>query len=256
MTIQQTVFITGAASGIGLATAHALSEQGYLVAMADLHLATLQAATQDWQQANIRLYELDVTNFIQAQQVLADFCENQPLDILINNAGVLEIGPFQSISNAQHARTLNVNVMGVINMCQTAFEYLTQARGATVINLSSASSDYGVPDLASYSASKFSVKALTEALEIEWQPHNIRVCDVLPPFVSTHMVNSQKQTSRIMQRLGVNLTAKDVVKVICKQINNPKTHRPVSFLYGLLHFLSDISPTLISRNVMKFLNRP
>lgn len=253
----KTVFITGAASGIGLATAKFLNEQGYVVGMADLNLSALESATQSWNQDNIRLFELNVTNFELAQDVLKAFCKefNLQLDVLINNAGILEIGTFESISNIQHRRTLDVNIMGVINLCQASLPYLKNKKDSTIINLCSASSDYGVPELASYSASKHAVKALTESLEIEWEPYGIRVCDVLPPFISTHMVNSQKNSAKVMERLGVDLAAKDVVNVIYKQILAPKTHRTVGLFYGLLHRLGNISPFFINRLVMKYLSR-
>ena len=251
------VLITGAASGIGLATARFLHKKGYIVGMADLSLSSLKDVTQDFDASTIRLYELDVTNFQQSKQVLSEFCaeNNSSLSVLINNAGILEIGLFEKIDNEKHARTLNVNVMGVINLCQAAFPYLKVNRQATVINMNSASSDYGVPELSSYSASKFAVKSLTESLEIEWQKHGIKVCDVLPPFIATHMVDSQQNSARVLDRMGVNLTTEEVVKVIFKQIESPKTHRTVGLLYGMLHRLANISPFFINRFVMRFLSR-
>ena len=253
----KTVFITGAASGIGFATARFLHAQGYLVGMADLSLPALKKVTQDFDQANIRLYQLDVCDFQQSQHALAAFCSenNSSLSVLINNAGILEIGRFENISNERHRRTLNVNVMGVINLCQAAFPYLKNNSQATVINMSSASSDYGVPELSSYSASKFAVKSLTESLEIEWQKYGIKVCDVLPPFIATHMVNSQQASAKVLDRMGVNLTAQDVVKVIHKQMTTPKTHRTVGLFYGVLHRLANVSPFFINRFAMRFLSR-
>jgi ABC-type sulfate transport system substrate-binding protein len=81
------------------------------------------------------------------------------------------------------------------------------------------------------------------------------VCDVIPPFVATNMLSSQKNTANIMQRLGVNLSAEDGVAVIDKQVRQHKTHRTVSVFYGLLHSLSDVSPAYINRLVMTFLSR-
>jgi short-subunit dehydrogenase len=188
---------------------------------------------------------------------MALFCEefDTSLSILINNAGILQIGLFESISNEQHARTINVNVLGVINLCQAAFPYLKQQPNAKVVNLCSASSDYGVPELTTYSASKHAVKAITESLEIEWSKYDIQVCDVLPPFISTNMLSSQKTTAKVMDRLGVDLKAEDVVKVIYKQIQSAKTHRTVGLFYGLLHRLNNVSPFFIRRLTMKFLSR-
>jgi NAD(P)-dependent dehydrogenase (short-subunit alcohol dehydrogenase family) len=251
------IFITGAASGIGLAAAQHFHKLGYVVAMADLNFALLEEVTEQWDKTRISLYPLDVSDFSQAQQVMSEFCNgnDNSLSVLLNNAGILDVGAFEDISNNQHQRIISVNVMGVINLCQAAWPYLKNNSKSTIVNMSSASSDYGVPGLASYSASKFAVKALTEALELEWQKYGIRVCDVMPPFVATNMLNSQKKTAKVMQRLGTHLTAEDVVAVIDKQVRQPNTHRTVSVSYGLLHFLSTVSPAYINRLVMKFLSR-
>lgn len=262
------IFITGAASGIGLAAARHFHKMGYVVAMADLNFALLEEVTEAWDKTRISLYPLDVSDFSQAQQVMSEFCNgnDNSLSVLLNNAGILEVGAFEDISNNQHQRVISVNVMGVINLCQAAWPYLKnysknysknngKNNKSTIVNMSSASSDYGVPELASYSASKFAVKALTEALELEWAKHGIRVCDVMPPFVATNMLNSQQKTAKVMQRLGTHLTAEDVVAVIDKQVRQPNTHRTVSVSYGLLHFLSTVSPAYINRLVMKFLSR-
>ncbi|MEH6463938.1 MAG: SDR family oxidoreductase [Shewanella psychromarinicola] len=254
---KNTILITGAASGIGLAAARHFHKMGYWVGMADLNLALLKDVTKPWDHARVRLFQLDVSDFTQAQNVVAEFCaeHNNSLAVLLNNAGILEIGPFEDIPIEQHQRTLSVNVIGVMNLCHAAWPYLNNNGTSTIINMSSASSDYGVPELASYSASKFAVKALTEALELEWQKYGISVCDVMPPFVATNMLKSQKNTAKVMQRLGVNITAEDVVAVIDKQVRQPKTHRTVSVFYGLLHRLSNVSPALINRLAMKFLSR-
>jgi hypothetical protein len=69
------------------------------------------------------------------------------------------------------------------------------------------------------------------------------------------MVNSQKKSAKVLERLGTNLTAEDVVAVIDKQVKTPKTHRPVSSFYGVLHALSNVSPAFVNRFVMKLLSR-
>lgn len=80
------------------------------------------------------------------------------LDILINNAGILRAGPFESIDLAQHQAIVDVNLGGVINGTHLAFRYLRDTPGAQVVNLCSASAIYGQPELASYGATKSAVK--------------------------------------------------------------------------------------------------
>ncbi|MDO6610679.1 SDR family NAD(P)-dependent oxidoreductase [Shewanella sp. 1_MG-2023] len=133
--------------------------------------------------------------------------------------------------------------------------YLKQNHTSTIINMSSASSDYGVPELASYSASKFAVKGLTEALELELAQYGVRLCEVLPPFIATKMLNTQQKTAKVMTKLGRHLTAEEVITVIEKQVNQPRTHRTVGSLYSMLHCLSSVSPPVINRLFMKVLSR-
>ena len=254
---KKTIFITGAASGIGLVAAHHFYQMGYMVGMADVNMSLLKEVTAPWDNSNFRLYSVDVSDFLQVSTAITAFCSEhyKQLSVLLNNAGILEIGAFQDITNEQHQRILSVNIAGVINVSQAAFPFLKNNGQSTVINMSSASSDYGVPELASYSASKFAVKALTEALELEWHKFGISVCDVMPPFVATNMLNSQEKSAKVMDRLGANLSAEEVVAVIIKQVKSPKTHRTVSLLYSVMHTLSNASPTFINRRVMKFLSR-
>jgi NADP-dependent 3-hydroxy acid dehydrogenase YdfG len=247
------VFITGAASGIGRATAQYLYEQGWTLGLADINLQGLTDLAKDWDQNRVRCYELDIRHAESVKQVISDFCTtcNGQLTALINNAGVLKVGAFESLRPEDHTFTFEVNIIGLMNVTHSAFEYLKNTPKACVINLSSASSSYGVPELASYSASKFAVKGFTEALELEWSKHNIQVCDVEPPFVATHMLDSQQHNAKVMDSLGVNLKADDVAKVIAKQLDSPKLHRPVGWFYGTLQFLSEFSPTVTKRLIMK-----
>lgn len=252
----KTVFLTGAASGIGRATAQALYERDYVLGLADKDIAGLQALTSNWDRVRFDLYEMDITNREQVDTSIKAFAHknNDQLDILINNAGVLFMGEFDTIPFDKHQLTFDVNVLGLMQLTYAAFPYLKASNGAIVINLSSASSSYGIPELASYSASKFAVKGFTEALELEWRAHNIHVVDVVPPFVNTHMVNSQNQSAKILDTMGVDLEAVDVAHVILKQIDQPRLHRAVGWQFKLLHTLSDFMPNWSQRILIKIMS--
>ena len=256
MTIR-TVFLTGASSGIGRATAERLYKEGWCLGLAGQQLEDLKTVTAGWDQHRIHCYQVDVAKSDQVKAAIDDFASqsDSKLDLLINNAGILTISPFEELDISEHQRTINVNVMGVINGCYAAFPYLKASIHGQVINVSSASSLYGIPEFASYSASKFAVKGLTEALDLEWQAHGIKVCDVVPPFVATNMLASQKKSSKIMNALGANLTADDVADVIFKQINSPTTHRPVSAKFSALYYVSAITPSSLLRQFIRYSSR-
>lgn len=97
------------------------------------------------------------------------------LDVLVNNAGILQSGAFADIALADQQRAVEVNVIGVLNGWWTAHPVLNEAAGSHVINLCSASAIYGQPELATSSATKFAVRGLSEALDLEWEDDDITV---------------------------------------------------------------------------------
>ena len=105
----------------------------------------------------------------------------------------------------------------MINGLHAAFPYLRATPGAVVVNLASASAIYGQAELANYSATKFFIRAITEALDLEWQRYGIRVVDMWPLFVDTAMTKGVKTGTT--DSLGVRLTAQDVADDIVKAVD-------------------------------------
>jgi short-subunit dehydrogenase len=121
--------------------------------------------------------------------------------------------------------------------------------------MSSASALYGTPHLASYSASKFAVRGLTEALNIEWANHDIRVSDIMPPFVNTNMVKSQQYQAPVLKRLGVTLDAEDVAKAVWRSVGSDSVHHPVGKKFKAAMLTNKLLPTQASRKLMALLSR-
>ncbi|MED5440933.1 MAG: SDR family oxidoreductase [Pseudomonadota bacterium] len=249
-------FITGAASGIGRATAEALINRGWSVALADLFTDDLEAVRSQAPD-RVHIYKLDVTDADAFEQAVSDFANKHhgQLRLLFNCAGILEVNRFTDISRERHQQILDINIKGVINGCQAAYPYLKAAPEGQVINMSSASATYGIPEFAVYSASKFAVQGLTEALNLEWRKDGIHVGDVMPPFVKTPMLTSQKHGAHIIDALGVNLTAEDVAEAVLKQLSRKLTHRTVSLQFTLLYLLGQISPRPVTGWLIRLLSR-
>ena len=165
------------------------------------------------------------------------------------------MGQFEDISTENHQQIFDVNVIGTINTCHAAFPFLMKSKAAIVVNLSSASSLYGIPELASYSASKFAIKGLTEALELEWSKYDISVCDIAPPFINTNMMSSQSNGAKVLDSMGINFEASDVAKVVAKQIKRKRLHRTVGIRYTILYMLNELTPSIFTRLYIKFLAR-
>ena len=210
----KSIFITGAAHGIGLATARRFASQGWFVGLYDINRESLQSLLDSGEFPRGCGQGCDVTDRASVEAALDHFSKetNGRLDVLVNNAGVLTSGPFQNIDPADHDRIIDVNVRGLTQVAQAAFPLLKQTPNATLVNLCSVSSIHGIPLLAVYSASKFYVNGLTEALNIEWAEHGIRVTSVKPPVVNTAM--GHQLDPRLTEKMAANMEPPHVAEAI------------------------------------------
>ena len=253
---QRCVFITGAAAGIGAATARRFAANGWFVGLFDVDLAGVERLAAELGAERTLAGRLDVTRDAEWRQALDTFVRRTGrLDVLVNNAGILASGPFDALPLERQQAVVDVNVKGVLNGCHTAFPYLRDTPGACVINMSSASAIYGQPSLAVYSATKFAVRGLTEALDLEWQDHGIRVLDVMPLFVQTAMV--QGMDAAAIGRLGVNLGPDDVAAVIVDAATKVprvhRVHRIVGVQARLFYKMAGLTPDWLARLINRHL---
>lgn len=255
--MNECIFITGAAAGIGRETALLFASRGWFVGAADRDEAALAALQDELGEDRCSTHVMDVVDEASVKKGLADFAERTggQLRLLHNNAGILKVGPFEEIGLSAHRAVVEVNVIGLMTVLHAAFPYLKATPNAQVVNMSSASAAYGIPDFASYSASKHAVRAMTEALDIEWEPHGIRVGDLMPPFVNTGMVQQNEQGSRLFERLGVNLTPDVVAAQVWAQVEQPRLHRPISMQFKALWPIARSAPASVTRGVLRKLWR-
>lgn len=243
------IFITGAAAGIGRATAKLFVAEGWLVGAYDIDRPGLDSLQQEVRTGSLVTGVLDVRDVAAWEKGMAEFfaAAGGRLDVLLNNAGILYSGPFESITPEQHHRLVDVNINGVINGCHAALPYLRRTPDSCVINMASAGAIYGHPSLASYSASKFAVRALTEALDLEWQQYGVKVRDVWPLYVSTAMVDNLQ--ARSIKTLGVTLTAEDVARTILRITRDKggRLHWPVGWRTHVLAGSVKLLPGRVSR---------
>ena len=179
------VAITGGGRGIGRATAQALIAQGARVAIGDIDAVTVAATAQELGAGTIGL-PLDVTNRASFTAFL-DEAEAQlgPLDVVINNAGIMPVGPFTEETDATAKRIIDINVHGVIFGSKLALERFAPRRRGHVVNIASMAGKAGTPHLATYCASKHAVVGLTEALRLEFP--EIQFSLVMPVGVNTEL---------------------------------------------------------------------
>ncbi|HTO42024.1 MAG TPA: SDR family oxidoreductase [Rhizomicrobium sp.] len=189
---RKSIFITGAASGIGRETAKLFSSKGWFVGAMDVDTAGLSTLAQELGNDNCLTRKLDVTDKKDYESAIAEFGAETggKMDVLFNNAGIGESGWFEDIPYEATMRLINVNFIGVINGIYSALPLLKATPNALCFSTSSSSATYGMPRIATYAATKFAVKGLTEALSIEFARHDIRVADTLPGLIDTAILRS------------------------------------------------------------------
>lgn len=179
------VLITGAAAGIGAATAVLLAEQGYQVWGTTRDLAKINSLADELRQ-KVTFLALDVTDDDSVRRGVAEFFRQAGgIDILINNAGYGVFGPLEEFSVAKAETLFSVNYFGALRMIQAVLPAMREQRNGLIINITSLAGTFVIPFQVHYSASKFALEALTEGLRQELRPFGIKVTSIAPGDIKT-----------------------------------------------------------------------
>tara|TARA_R110002110_G_scaffold205066_1_gene416760 strand:+ start:164967 stop:165716 length:750 start_codon:yes stop_codon:yes gene_type:complete len=245
--------ITGAAQGIGLATARRYAAKGWFVGLYDVNREAIETLLASQEFPHACGGYCDVTDYESTRLMFEDFAEHAggKLNLLVINAGVLSAGSFEDIDHLHHDRIIDVNVKGFTNTAHLGFDLLRKTPGATVINLCSASSIHGIPLLAVYSASKFYVNGLTEALALEWRPYDIRVTCVKPPVIATAM--GEELLQRVPQKLGTQLQPEEVAALIEKAATGSGTSYLLGMPAKIWYALDKLLPNTLRHSLTRYL---
>jgi NAD(P)-dependent dehydrogenase (short-subunit alcohol dehydrogenase family) len=252
---KKTIVITGAASGIGLETALLFAKNGWFVGLFDINQFGLDDLAARIGPENCFSRLMDVADADSVKQGIDAFAEKTggKIHVLLNNAGILKFGLFENVPLQDHLRIIEVNFKGCINCIFHCLTYLKQTSGARIINMSSASSIYGIPDLSVYSAAKHALSAMTEALNLELERHGIHVCDIRPPYVKTPLLDSPEEIYSI-KTMKVLLTPAYVARRVWKAAHGRKLHWNIGATPALL-FLFWLMP-FVRRFAVKILALP
>jgi NAD(P)-dependent dehydrogenase (short-subunit alcohol dehydrogenase family) len=194
---RKSIFITGAASGMGRETATLFSRKGWFVGAFDVNEEGLKTLEQELGSDNCLVGRLDVTSKPDFDAAVSVFSEETggKMDLLFSNAGVGESGWFEDIPFEAALRVVQVNLVGVIASIYAALPLLKSTPNSLCFITSSSSATYGMPRIAVYSATKHAVKGLTEALSVEFARHGVRVADVLPGLIDTNILRATPNRS-------------------------------------------------------------
>jgi NAD(P)-dependent dehydrogenase (short-subunit alcohol dehydrogenase family) len=188
-------FVTGAASGIGRATALRLAAQGAELYLTDRDSAGLALTVADARALGAQVPEhraLDVSDYHEVAAFATDIHANHPsMDVVLNIAGVSAWGTVDRLTHDQWSRMVSINLMGPIHVIEAFLPPMVAAgRGGRLVNVSSAAGLVALPWHAAYSASKFGLRGLSEVLRFDLARHSIGVSVVVPGAVKTPLVNT------------------------------------------------------------------
>jgi NADP-dependent 3-hydroxy acid dehydrogenase YdfG len=240
------VAITGGARGIGRATAAALIAQGARISIGDIDEPLVAKTAQELGSGTVGL-GLDVTDRASFENFVKE-TESQlgPLDVLINNAGIMPLGPFVTETDATAARMVDINLHGVIFGSKIALDrFLPRGRGH-LVNVASVAGKAGFPGGATYCATKHAVVGLSEAIRAEVRQTDIDVSIVMPVVVNTEL-GSGLQKSR-----GVKVVEpEDVANAIVEALQTGRTDVFVpKSVKGLFRFMY-----VVPRSVADFITK-
>lgn len=215
------VIITGGARGIGYATAKRLIELGARVSIGDIDESRLLAAADE---LGIEIAErLDVTEPESFRAFYATVTDRLGTpDALVNNAGIMPVGPTVEEPDDVARRMVDINLHGVITGTKLALESMLPRRSGHIINVASTAGDAFVPGAATYGATQAAVISFTEAVRLEHRTSGVDVSLVLPTFTNTELV-----TAIIGPRGSRNAEPEEIADAIASLLQRP---RPRAYL--------------------------
>ncbi|TDD85037.1 SDR family oxidoreductase [Actinomadura rubrisoli] len=242
--MSKAIAITGAARGIGLATARALKARGAAVVIGDIDES---AAEEAGESLGVAALTVDVTSRASFTAFL-DRAEESAgrLDVLINNAGIMPIGPVCDESDDDARRCLDINVHGVMLGTKLALDRMLPRGTGHVINIASLAGVLPTPGLALYNASKAAVVAFTEAVRLEVRDRGVHVSAVLPTFTNTELVAGTRSPKG--QR---NCEPEDIAAAVVELIGRPRPQAVVPKRLGAQVKLGTLLPDRLKQAVSR-----
>jgi 3-oxoacyl-[acyl-carrier protein] reductase len=219
--VGQVAFVTGGATGIGLAVSRALAARGARVAVFNRNQDRARSAVEGITAAGgeAHAFAADIADTASVDQAFeAALAALGRVDILVNNAGLTRDGIFMRMSDAQWREVLDTNLMGAFRCCRAVARTMLKARSGRIVNIASVVGLMGNAGQANYAASKAGLLGLTKSLAREFAPRGVTVNAVCPGFIETDMTAALPEAARqeLMSKipLGRLGSPEDVAEVI------------------------------------------
>jgi short-subunit dehydrogenase len=240
------VAVTGGGRGIGAATAKALTREGAKVAIGDLDLNVAQRTAAE---LTATAFPLDVTDRTGFTKFLEEV-EGRlgPLDVLINNAGIMPLGLFEDEDDRSTARQLEINLHGVMHGTREAIKRMRPRKTGHIVNIASAAGKAGFPGAATYCATKHGVVGLSEAVRAELRGSGVDVTVVLPAVVRTELAAGLQEA-----RFFKSIEATDVAEAIVKALRKPKFEVYVPASLNAMNRITRLMPRSVAEWIVRSL---
>jgi len=241
------IVITGGARGIGLATATALHNLGARVAIGDIDEVRVK---ESGAALGLDVYgKLDVTD----PHSFADFLDEVerrlgPIDVLVNNAGIMPLGRIVDEPDAVTRRILDINVYGVIVGTKLAAQRMVPRGSGHVINIASLAGETYIAGAATYCASKHAVIGFTDAVRIEYRRTGVKFSVVMPTFVNTELIAGTSGATGIK-----NAEPADIADAIVDLVARPKPRVRVTRLAGAIIASQKFLPRALAEGINRLL---
>ncbi len=238
------IFITGGASGLGREVARYFAGKGWFVGIADVNAAGMAETASMLPAGQSSIHALDVTDRAQWKRAVADFADisGGKMHVLFNNAGIGTGGPIQEMNDADIDRMIAINLTGVLSGTRACFDVLKATPDSCILYTASAAGIYGVADLSVYSATKFAVRGLAEAHDIELRKHDIRSRCLMPGFIDTNIIaqvaeGSNMSGKQLLEQSGVLVSPISIIgPAAWEAVHGDKVHTPVNKMAKQLAF--------------------
>jgi len=193
--------VTGSSSGIGFETALLLARNGFHTYASMRNLEKSKEITQitSKEKLPLQVVQLDVNDDMSVKEAIDKIeSEQRRIDVLVNNAGYVLLGPVEQLSIDEFKEQFETNFFGVIRVIQAVLPTMRRQRGGTIVNISSSAGRIGLPLNSPYVASKFALEGLSESIAYEVEQFGIRVVIIEPGFIRTNLMNSGASPKRAL----------------------------------------------------------
>lgn len=243
-------FITGAASGLGLACAETLAREGWQLFLTDTDAVRLDLVTQSFRRdgAQVMSSVCDVRDAAAVQAVVdAAVAAAGGIDVAIHCAGVSVAGRFHETPPEDWAWCFDINVLGVANACRAVIRHMARGQGGSIINIASVAGFCAGPQMAAYNASKAAVISLSETLLQEYAGYGVHTMVVMPAFFRTNIVANGRGPDRVLEAAGKliersGIEASEVAEALLVAASRGRTHFVYPPKYRGLWWLKRFAP--------------